>query len=314
MPAPRSVPAAGTLPWRVVDGELQVLLVHRPRYDDWSWAKGKLDPGEEYAVAAARETWEETDRVVRLGRPLPDARYQILDRDHTFAVKEVRYWAATVIGGNGKPRNEIDKVEWLPATLAHARLDYARDRDQLLAVVAMHRDGSLDTWPLVIVRHASALPRSRWSQKDWLRPLDPAGRARAQALVAVLTAYGPLRLISSPSARCRDTLAPYARAAGLPLKLRQPYAEESFAKDPDRALTSLRKVVARAKPVAICTHRPLLPALLSELLAMAADADVAALLTDSVKHGMDKGEAIVAHVAGRGEHAVIVAAERHTQA
>ena len=132
--------------------------------------------------------------------------------------------------------------------------------------------------------------------------------------MAVLTAYGPLRLISSPSARCRDTLAPYARAAGLALELRQPYAEESFAKDPDRALTSLRKVVARAKPVAICTHRPLLPALLSELLAMAADADVAALLADSVKHGMDKGEAIVAHVAGRGEHAVIVAAERHTQA
>ena len=65
-------PAAGTLPWRRRRGQLQVALVHRPKYDDWSWAKGKLDPGEEWPAAAARETHEETALEVRLGRPLPE--------------------------------------------------------------------------------------------------------------------------------------------------------------------------------------------------------------------------------------------------
>ncbi|GAA1803405.1 NUDIX hydrolase [Nostocoides veronense] len=312
MPPSRSVPAAGTLPWRVVDGELQVLLVHRPRYDDWSWAKGKLDPGEDYAIAAARETFEETDFMVRLGRPLPDARYQILERDHTFAVKSVRYWASTITGGSGKPRNEIDKVAWMSPTQAHAALDYARDRDQLLALVAMHRAGELDTWPLIIVRHATALPRSKWSQKDWLRPLDPDGQARAEALVPVLTAYGPLRAVSSSSVRCRDTLAPYARAGKTALKLRDSLSEEVFDKNPERALKTVRKVIRRGRPTALCSHRPLLPAILGQLLEVAADADVAALLQESIELGMDKGEAIVCHLSGTGAGAKIVAAERHT--
>ena len=69
--------AAGTLPWRRRRGQLQVAVVHRPKYDDWSWPKGKLDPGETFPVAAARETAEETGLVVRLGRPLPTSTYHL---------------------------------------------------------------------------------------------------------------------------------------------------------------------------------------------------------------------------------------------
>ena len=133
------IPAAGTLPWRLVDGALEVAIVHRPRYDDWSWAKGKLDPGEDWAVAAVRETEEETGLVVRLGPPLPEARYTLLGRDGTPDDKVVRYWSARVIGGDGHLLNEIDEVVWLDVASAHARLDYARDRDQLLALVRLQQ-------------------------------------------------------------------------------------------------------------------------------------------------------------------------------
>lgn len=85
------IESAGALVWRVREGRLQVLLIHRPRYDDWSWPKGKLDPGETLPTAAAREVAEETGRPVTLGLPLPGLQYLTPDG----AVKRVHYWAAT---------------------------------------------------------------------------------------------------------------------------------------------------------------------------------------------------------------------------
>ena len=84
------IESAGALVWRVHDGELQVRLVHRPRYDDWSWPKGKLDPGETFQAAAAREVAEETGKPVVLGVPLPGLQYLTPEG----RVKRVHYWAA----------------------------------------------------------------------------------------------------------------------------------------------------------------------------------------------------------------------------
>jgi 8-oxo-dGTP diphosphatase len=311
------IPAAGTVPWRVVDGALQVALVHRPRYDDWSWAKGKLDPGEDWAVAAVRETDEETGLLVRLGPPLPEARYTLLGRDGTPDDKVVRYWSARVTGGSGHLLNEIDEVVWLDVPSAHARLDYARDRDQLLALVRLQQTDRLDTWPLVLVRHAHAVPRGSWSDDDdTTRPLDDVGRARAKELAAVLGAYGVSRVVTSPSERCLRTVEPYAVGAGLRLRTRRGLSEEGFAAAPEKAHRHLARLLQRGEPALLCTHGPVLPSLLDELeQRLDLDSPGAVEVVEEFAAARDeklaKGEALVLHVVGTGDAARVVALERH---
>jgi 8-oxo-dGTP diphosphatase len=311
------IPAAGTLPWRLVDGALEVAIVHRPRYDDWSWAKGKLDPGEDWAVAAVRETEEETGLVVRLGPPLPEARYTLLGRDGTPDDKVVRYWSARVTGGDGHLLNEIDEVVWLPVPEAHARLDYARDRDQLLALVRLQQTERLDTWPLVVVRHAHAVPRGEWrGSDDTKRPLDDLGRARAAALSAVLTAYGVTRVVTSPSERCLRTVEPYAVSAGVRLRTRGGLSEEGVVAAPDKAHRHLARLLELGEPALLCTHGPVVPPLLDDLagrldLDAAGSVEVVEEFAEARDDKLDKGEALVCHVVGTGDTARVVAVERH---
>ncbi|WP_426574073.1 NUDIX hydrolase [Aquihabitans sp. McL0605] len=119
--------AAGGLVWRRTDGQLEVLLVHRPRYDDWSFPKGKCDPGESFEQTAEREVLEETGLQVAFGPELDEVRY----RDHKGRSKLVRYWAMTVTGGMFEPNDEVDEVRWLPADEAAALVSYGHDRQLL---------------------------------------------------------------------------------------------------------------------------------------------------------------------------------------
>ncbi|HYN66218.1 MAG TPA: NUDIX hydrolase [Ornithinibacter sp.] len=311
------IPAAGTVPWRLTSAGLEVAVVHRPRYDDWSWAKGKLDPGEDWAVAAVRETEEETGLVVRLGPALPEARYTLLGRDGTPDDKVVRYWSARVTGGDGHLLNEIDEVVWLDVPTAHARLDYARDRDQLLALVRLQQTDRLDTWPLVLVRHAHAVARGSWrGGDDTTRPLDDLGRARAVALSGVFTAYGVTRVVTSPSERCLRTVEPYAVCAGLGVRTRPGLSEEGFEADPTNAHRHLARLLERGEPALLCTHGPVLPALLDDLeqrldLDSVGAVEVVEELALARDEKLLKGEALVCHVVGTGGAARVVAVERH---
>ncbi|MDO5502700.1 MAG: NUDIX hydrolase [Actinomycetia bacterium] len=301
-PMPSVIPAAGTVPWRRgPDGSLEVLLVHRPRYHDWSWAKGKLDPGEEFPVAAARETEEETSIPVRLGRPLPPAEYTLLDNKGRPATKEVRYWAATPIGPGGDLVNEIDEIAWLSVPQAHERLDYARDRDQLRALVRMDQEGELETTPFIIVRHAKALSRSSFQgPDDQQRPLEPSGQERARAIVPLLTAYDIRRVSSSPSVRCVDTLRPYADHIGRPVKNLSALSEEDFALDPVAAAEVTRNQLGKRRPRVLSGHGPVLPVMLHVLSSRCSTSEsgraAQVLLDSAIDHGMAKGEAIIAHV------------------
>jgi 8-oxo-dGTP pyrophosphatase MutT (NUDIX family)/phosphohistidine phosphatase SixA len=307
------IPAAGALPWRRRRGALQVALVHRPRYGDWAWAKGKLEPAEQWPVAAVREVFEETGFHVRLGRTLPTSEYTVGDQAGQPMTKECRYWAAEVVGGDGTLVNEIDEVAWLDVSEASARLSYARDHDQLRALVRADSAGTLTTWPLVIVRHAKARSRSTWPEADPLRPLNPRGRERAQALVPILAAYGVTRVVTSPSVRCLDTVLPYAVAAGQQPRLKAGLSEEGFAEQPDRAAYHLTKLLERGNAAVVCSHGPVLPVLLEALAEIADSAESAAkaTLSEAAQSGMGKGEAWVAHLVGTGDQARVVEVERY---
>jgi 8-oxo-dGTP diphosphatase len=121
--------AGGVLLRPGVDGEPEVLLVHRPRYDDWSLPKGKCDPGESYEDCARREVEEETGITAELGDPLPEVRY----RDQKGRPKLVRYWVMRPASEPGpfEPNDEVDEVAWLSLAKAEEQLSYDHDRGLL---------------------------------------------------------------------------------------------------------------------------------------------------------------------------------------
>jgi 8-oxo-dGTP diphosphatase len=130
-----AVKAAGTVLWRrAPHGGLEVALVHRPRYDDWSLPKGKLKHGEDFAAAARRETAEETGMQCVLGSPLPATYYWTAGRP-----KEVRYWAAEAVGGAFAPSREVDRMVWLPPAEARRRLTHPRDTSLITALLSALR-------------------------------------------------------------------------------------------------------------------------------------------------------------------------------
>jgi len=128
------VRAAGGVVWRRDgDGPVLVLVVHRPRYDDWSLPKGKCDPGESDTHCAAREVREETGITCRLGPELPSTRY----RDNKGRDKLVRYWAMEPVSDDGfTPNAEIDDIRWLPVPEAMQWLSYGHDRPVVAAFEA----------------------------------------------------------------------------------------------------------------------------------------------------------------------------------
>jgi len=236
--------------------------VHRPRYDDWSYPKGKREPGEHVLVTAVREVAEETDLRVVLGRPLTPTTYPV-----SAGIKQVSYWAARRIGSVRavfSPNDEVDEVAWLGAEKARDRLSYARDATLLDEFCS----GPVATSPLIVLRHAEAGPKPDRTgpdsaAADLARPLDARGLAEADLLATLLASYGRCRVISSAAERCTATVRPYAAAVGVRVE-----TEPAFTVAPGQAPAEAQgrraaALAASGEPTLICAHRENLAGLIS---------------------------------------------------
>ncbi|HEX7715801.1 MAG TPA: NUDIX hydrolase [Marmoricola sp.] len=258
-PAARpDVVAAGAVVLRRTNGG-EVLLVHRPKYDDWAWPKGKQDPGEHVTATGVREVLEETGVEIRLGRPLPRQLYTVSGG----RAKHVHYWTGWVMGDHdvtGYAANaEIDQVAWVGFDKARRMLTYADDVD-LLDVVERH---PRRTAALIVLRHARAQKRGTWSGPDEERPLTSLGRQQARALIPVLSAYGVTRVVTSDSARCEQTVSPYAADHVLGVQTTPAVNEEDATSASVRELVD--ELLAQKESAVLCSHRPVLPQILEEL-------------------------------------------------
>ncbi|ASK65350.1 ADP-ribose pyrophosphatase [Brachybacterium avium] len=301
----RAVVAAGALTWREKGDRVQVLLIHRPRYDDWSIPKGKLDKGETAPAAAVREVAEETGYRVRLQRPLPTSTYLMPDG----RTKVVQYWVATVrakVAPGPKSRREVDEVRWVSLEEAMERVTRQSDQVPIEALRRHLEADELETAPIVIQRHGAALSRSKWRKGEESRPLNSKGRKQARALPTLLSAFDPASVLSSPWERCRATIEPLATIEGLKIRTKEALTEAGHAEHPARTAAVIDRVLAQARPTVVCTHRPVLPTVIDSVRAVTAPG--VALELPHEDPFLAAGEALLLHTTAGGR---VVAIERH---
>jgi 8-oxo-(d)GTP phosphatase len=256
-PANKAVLAAGAVLWRFNSDSTtpEVAIIHRPRYDDWSLPKGKVDAGENEPVTAVREVHEETGFRSHLGRRLVEVSYSV----ETQGIKKVRYWAARSGDGEFAPNAEVDEMIWLPVADAMKQVGYAHDRKVLRRFAKL----PADTQTLLIVRHGTAGRKSRFKGDDRKRPLDKHGRAQAESLVGQLLAFGADSLYAAPRVRCHQTLEPLADELGIPIHDEPLLTEEAYPEDRKAARRRVLEIASAGGTPVICTQGKVIPDLIA---------------------------------------------------
>ncbi len=240
-PEPEVRAAGGVVLRPSTDGRPpEVLVVHRPSYDDWSLPKGKLDPGETWQEAAVREVHEETGVTARLGVELSPTHYT----DRHGRAKQVRWWTMPVLDDQHRPPDdEVDDLRWVPIDEVGALLTYDADRDLVDEALAAR-----DHAAMLVVRHAHAGERGGWRGDDRLRPLSTVGHQQADAIAAQLAPWHVTRVVSSPLVRCVQTVEPLAAALGLEVVEDERLAEGAAPEDTAALLR------AAGSGTVLCSH------------------------------------------------------------
>ncbi len=254
----RTVPAAGGVPWRTVGSGVEIALVHRPRYGDWTLPKGKLERHEHPLAAAVREVREETGLTCVPQVRLPTIRYLTGEPD---IEKLVDFWSMRVRADAGRePDDEIAEMRWVPLPDAGRLLSYKHDRGVVAAFAKLPRI----TAEIALVRHAEAGARHAWHGPDRLRPLDTVGHGHAVRLCRLLEATAPERIVSATPQRCRETVLPLAEWLGVPVKVDPAFDEEAPGGVPGAA-AALLALAAEGGSTVVCSQGKVVPPLVRAL-------------------------------------------------
>lgn len=305
-----AVYAAGAVIWRLVEGKLHILVIHRTAYADVTLPKGKVDPGEMLAETAAREVFEETGIRVALGIPVGVSRYRMPNKRQ----KIVHYWAAeateeAIRASRFVPNKEVAALEWVTPKRARTYLSYPVDIEILDAFLKFVEDGVLQTFPLIMLRHGKAVGRDGWTEPDAQRPLTARGTRQAHAIVGPLRAFGVRRIISSDAVRCVTTVTPLAAALGKPVRRTELISQDAWEQDRADIRSVVGKRVRSGKPAVLCSHGPVLPSIMNEI----------ALATGTLRGSylgsastLDFAAFSVVHLSATNPGSGIVAIETHT--
>ncbi len=301
--------AAGAICWREEKGRLLVAVIHRARYNDWGWPKGKVDPGETLPQTAVREIREETGIKVALGVPLGATEYVMPNGKNKF----VQYWAAEVTTkaiqkSKFVPNDEVAALEWLPLASARGELSYEPDKEILDNFAALVKDGVTKTFAVVVLRHGKATSPSDWRGEDATRPLTERGLTQAHGIVRTIAAWKPKRFISSTAARCKATIAPVAKALGKDVKSTNKISQDAFETGKADVRSAVGQVVRKRKSSVICTHGPVAPAVIREL-ALATGTPRSAALDEASM--LDTASFTVVHLSSTHPSSGIIAVETH---
>ncbi|HEV7649453.1 MAG TPA: NUDIX hydrolase [Actinophytocola sp.] len=254
------IAAAGAVVWRLDEhGSVEIALVHRPRYDDWSLPKGKLDPGENHRTAAVREVAEETGFHVALGRHLGRTGYHVT-RPRP-APKVVEYYAAKALRGSFVPGDEVDELRWVSPAAALRVLSYQHDEPIVRTFLALPPD--LTT--LLLVRHAKAGSRSAWDGPDSERPLSANGLRQLPHVTSLSALYGVTRVHSAPLVRCVDTVGQVASSLGVAVAPEPLLSEEGYARDSSATVERLLSIAASGGTPVVCSQGRVIPDLVSRV-------------------------------------------------
>lgn len=248
--------AAGGVVFRLRKGSAEFLVAHRPRYDDWSIPKGKLDPGEKFRDCAIREVREETGFSVHVGRFLGGVLYETTNHNSKLA----RYWLMEKKKGSFKPNEEVSEISWLPGKKALKRLSYVRDR-ALIETAARHIDDPT-AGTIYLVRHGHAGVRGKWDGADNKRPLSLRGYKQVSALENWLARFPVSRVTSSKLKRCRQTVGGYADEVGLPLEREAELTEGASGDDLARFI-----MLMVGEQAVVCTHGDMIGSYIGQLVA-----------------------------------------------
>lgn len=244
--------------WRRTKKNVEVALVHRPRYDDWSLPKGKQDSGEAMIACAYREVIEETNLKVALGPFIADTEYFVPD-----GLKKVYYWSARLADDSPEfhPNDEVDLLEWHSLESATEKVTRDSDREILEKFVNI----PYDTYPLIMLRHAKALAREEWQGEDEDRPLQQLGQQQARRALSIYQVYGLEQIHTSDAVRCHDTVEQMAKALDIPLTITNKVSEYTWKKNKEKAIDYAKELIKINESILLCSHNPVLPRMMEKL-------------------------------------------------